>query len=106
MGMSAISRSSSPASVGVLAAPTFAAPWAAELAVSSGPPEFAMLMLFGLLLVVTLTGKNPVKGLISMMLGLLVATVGVDIFTGAERYTFGSIDLLDGVMSSWSAIRN
>jgi putative tricarboxylic transport membrane protein len=95
MGMSAISGFIA-STVGVLAL-TFAAPLAAELAISFGPPEFAMLMLFGLLLVVTLAGKNPVKGLISMMLGLLVATVGDDIFTGSERYTFGMLDLADGI---------
>jgi len=95
MGMSAISGFIA-STVGVFAL-TFAAPWAADLAVNFGPPEFAMLMLFGLLLVVSLTGKNPVKGLISMMLGLLLATVGIDIFTGSERYTFGSIDLSDGI---------
>jgi len=95
MGMSAISGFIA-STVGVLAL-TFAAPLAANLALNFGPPEFAMLMLFGLLLVVTLTGKNPVKGLISMMLGLLVATVGDDIFTGTERYTFGIINLTDGI---------
>jgi putative tricarboxylic transport membrane protein len=95
MGMSAISGFIA-STVGVLAL-TFAAPLAAKLALNFGPPEFAMLMLFGLLLVVTLTGKNPVKGLISMMLGLLVATVGDDIFTGSERYTFGAINLTDGI---------
>lgn len=95
MGMSAISGFIA-STVGVLAL-TFAAPLAARLAVGFGPPEFAMLMLFGLLLVVTLAGKSPVKGLISMMLGLLVATVGIDLFTGTQRYTFGVLDLSDGV---------
>ena len=95
MGMSAISGFIA-STVGVIAL-TFAAPAAAALAVSFGPPEFAMLMLFGLLLVVSMAGKSPLKGLISMVLGLLVACVGVDIFTGAERFTFGSIDLYDGI---------
>lgn len=95
MGMSAISGFIA-STVGVLAL-TFAAPLAAQLAIGFGPPEFAMLMLFGLLLVVTLTGKSPVKGLISMMLGLLIATVGIDLFTGTSRYTFGMLDLSDGI---------
>ncbi|HXP00178.1 MAG TPA: tripartite tricarboxylate transporter permease [Luteibacter sp.] len=95
MGMSAISGFIA-STVGIVAL-TFAAPLAAELAVNFGPPEFAMLMFFGLLLVVSLAGKSPVKGLISMFLGLLVSTVGVDIFTGSERYTFGSVDLYDGI---------
>lgn len=95
MGMSAIAGFIA-STVGVIAL-TFAAPAAAEMAVKFGPPEFAMLMLFGLMLVVSLAGKSPVKGLISMVLGLLVATIGVDLFTGTERYTFGSINLYDGV---------
>lgn len=95
MGMSAISGFIA-STVGVVAL-TFVAPEAARMAVAFGPPEFAMLMLFGLLLVVTMAGKSPVKGLISMTLGLLLATVGVDLFTGTQRYTFGSIHLYDGV---------
>jgi putative tricarboxylic transport membrane protein len=95
MGMSAISGFIA-STVGVIAL-TFAGPLAAELAVNFGPPEFAALMFFGLLLVVTLAGKSPVKGLITMFLGLLLSTVGVDIFTGAERFTFHSVDLYDGI---------
>jgi putative tricarboxylic transport membrane protein len=95
MGMSAISGFIA-STLGVIAL-TFAAPAIADLAVGFGPPEFTMLMLFGLLLVVTMAGKSPVKGLISMVAGLLVATVGVDIFSGTERYTFGDINLYDGV---------
>jgi putative tricarboxylic transport membrane protein len=95
MGMSAISGFIA-STVGIIAL-TFAAPLAAQLAVNFGPPEFAVLMFFGLLLVVTLAGKSPVKGLISMFLGLLVSTVGVDIFTGTERFTFGSVNLYDGI---------
>jgi putative tricarboxylic transport membrane protein len=95
MGMSAISGFIA-STVGIIGL-TFAAPLAARMAVNFGPPEFAMLMLFGLLLVVSMAGKSPVKGLISMVIGLLVATVGVDIFTGTERFTFGSVDLYDGI---------
>lgn len=95
MGMSAISGFIA-STLGVIGL-TFAAPLAARLAVNFGPPEFAMLMVFGLLLVVSMAGKSPLKGLISMFFGLLVATVGVDIFTGTERFTFGSVDLYDGI---------
>jgi len=95
MGMSAISGFIA-STLGVIGL-TFAAPLAARLAVNFGPPEFAMLMVFGLLLVVSMAGKSPLKGLISMFFGLLVATVGVDIFTGAERFTFSSLDLYDGI---------
>jgi putative tricarboxylic transport membrane protein len=95
MGMSAISGFVA-STVGVLAL-TFLAPTVANLAISFGPPEFASLMVFGLLLVITMTGKSPVKGFISMAIGLLLSTVGVDLFSGEQRYTFGSINLFDGV---------
>ncbi len=95
MGMSAISGFIA-STLGVIGL-TFAAPMAARLAVNFGPPEFAMLMIFGLLLVVSMAGKSPLKGLISMFCGLLVSTIGVDIFTGTERFTFGSVNLYDGV---------
>jgi putative tricarboxylic transport membrane protein len=57
--------------VGVIAL-TFLAPIIAKFAVAFGPPEFACLMVFGLLLV-TVTGKSPVKGFISMAIGLLLS---------------------------------
>ncbi|HEX3786298.1 MAG TPA: tripartite tricarboxylate transporter permease [Pseudonocardiaceae bacterium] len=95
MGMSAISGFIA-STIGVIAL-TFTAPAIANLAVSFGPPEFASLMTFGLMLVITMAGRSPVKGLISMTLGLLVATVGVDLVSGAQRYTFNNINLYDGV---------
>jgi putative tricarboxylic transport membrane protein len=95
MGMSAISGFIA-STVGVLAL-TFLAPTVANFAINFGPPEFAMLMVFGLLLVITMTGRSPVKGFISMGVGLLLSTVGVDLFSGQQRYTFGRIQLFDGV---------
>ena len=95
MGMSAISGFIA-STVGVVAL-TFLAPTIATLAVNFGPPEFASLMVFGLLLVITMTGKSPIKGFISMAVGLLISTVGVDLFSGSQRYTFGNINLFDGV---------
>lgn len=95
MGMSAISGFIA-STVGVIAL-TFLAPTVANLAVHFGPPEFAMLMVFGLLLVITMAGKSPIKGFISMTVGLLLSTIGVDLFSGQQRYTFGNINLFDGV---------
>jgi putative tricarboxylic transport membrane protein len=95
MGMSAISGFVA-STVGVIAL-TFLAPTVANFAIKFGPPEFAALMVFGLLLVITMTGRSPIKGFISMAVGLLLSTVGVDLFSGAQRYTFGRIELFDGV---------
>ncbi|XBS71377.1 tripartite tricarboxylate transporter permease [Acerihabitans sp. KWT182] len=95
MGMSAISGFIA-STIGVIGL-TFAAPVAARIAIDFGPPEFAMLMIFGLLLVISLAGKSPVKGLIAMFCGLLVSTIGADIFSGVQRFTFGSVNLYDGI---------
>ncbi|MEW2550032.1 tripartite tricarboxylate transporter permease [Streptomyces sp. NPDC047002] len=95
MGMSAISGFVA-STFGVLAL-TFAAPLVAELAVDFGPPEYAALMAFALLLVIMMAGASPLKGFLSMALGLLLSTVGVDIFSGQTRFTFGSTGLSDGI---------
>jgi putative tricarboxylic transport membrane protein len=44
-----------------------------------------------------LTGENPVKGYISMVLGLMIAMVGFDIISGDARYAFGIPEMMDGV---------
>jgi putative tricarboxylic transport membrane protein len=76
---------------------TVAAPVIARLAIDFGPPEYGALMVFALLLVIMMTSDAPVKGFISMAVGLLLATVGVDIFSGEQRFTFGSVTLVGGI---------
>jgi putative tricarboxylic transport membrane protein len=95
MGMSAISGFIA-STFGVIAL-TFAAPFVAKLAIDFGPPEYAALMAFALLLVIMMASESPLKGFISMVLGLLLSTVGVDIFSGQQRFTFGSTGLSDGI---------
>jgi putative tricarboxylic transport membrane protein len=60
-------------------------------------PEYFWIALLGLFAVSTLSAKNFVKSLISAVLGLMVATIGMDGFTGAQRFTFGFIELMEGV---------
>ena len=67
------------------------------LALKFGPPEFFALMLVGLSLVVGLAGRSITLALISAVLGLLVAMVGIDPVAGAPRFTFGSLHLLGGI---------
>jgi putative tricarboxylic transport membrane protein len=76
---------------------TFLGPSLAKYALKFGPPEFFSLMVFGLLLLVGLIGKSIIKGLIAASMGMLLALVGQDPATGAERYLFGRIELLEGV---------
>ncbi|MCE5281724.1 MAG: tripartite tricarboxylate transporter permease [Deltaproteobacteria bacterium] len=76
---------------------TFIAPPLADFAVSFGPPEYFALTFMGLTLVTSLGGDSPLKGLISGVVGLLVACIGIDAQSGVARFTFGNINLLDGV---------
>lgn len=69
----------------------------ADFAVSFGPPEYFALTFLGLTLVTSLTGKSMIKGIISGVFGLLVACVGIDAISGAARFTYGQVYLLDGV---------
>lgn len=95
MGMSAISGFVA-STVGVLAL-TFTAPVAARAALSFEPPEFTALMVFGLVLVIVMASESALKGFISMTIGLLLSTVGLDIFSNASRYTFGNVNLDNGI---------
>src|SRR5699024_2035733 len=62
-----------------------------------GPAEYFFLLLFTLSAVVSLSKGNLIKGFISMLLGLMMTTVGVDSQSGVYRYTFDIPHLSDGV---------
>ncbi len=68
-----------------------------RLALTFGPPEIFGLLLIGLALVTALASASIVRALIAAVLGLLLAQVGIDPVMGAERYTFGQMELLDGL---------
>ena len=75
----------------------FAAPLLARMAYTFGPPEYFALAVFGLSMLSSISGAQPVKNLIGGCFGLLIATVGVDLTTGVERLTFGIPELYDGI---------
>jgi len=74
----------------------FFAPLLADLALKFGPFEYLALMLFSLSCVAGLGGGSVLKGFISAFIGLLMATIGVDINSNTYRLTFGSKLLLQG----------
>jgi putative tricarboxylic transport membrane protein len=76
---------------------TLFAPTLAEFAVVFGPPEYFALMFMGLSLVISLSGRALLKGIISMALGLTAALIGQDPLTGATRLTFDFVTLTAGV---------
>jgi len=69
----------------------------AGIALSFSSPEFFAVVFFGLASVVTLSGASIVNSLISLCIGLLIATVGVDSIYGAERFAFGLPFLQDSI---------
>ena len=73
------------------------APPLAKVALAFSSPEYFALMVLGLAMVVLLAGTSLVKGLLAMLVGLWIATMGTDLFTAVSRFTFGHSDLLDGV---------
>jgi putative tricarboxylic transport membrane protein len=75
----------------------FFAPLVAKAALNFGPSEICMLMMLGLLAGSTLAKGSPLKGVAMTVFGLLLSTVGTDLDSGAERMTFGMVDLSDGV---------
>ena len=69
----------------------------ANIALSFSSPEFFAITAFGLASVVALGGGSLVNALISLCVGLLIASVGVDAIYGAERLAFGVPFLQDGI---------
>ncbi len=73
------------------------APLLARFALRFGPPEYFLLALLGLASIVTLTSGNLLKGLISGVLGLVIASVGMDPINGYIRFSGGMVELYEGV---------
>src|SRR5207247_3158196 len=65
-------------------------------ALKFGPPEFFAIQLLTFSSFVGLGGGNPLKSLVSILLGFILAAVGLDIVTGQLRMTFGFTDLMKG----------
>jgi putative tricarboxylic transport membrane protein len=73
------------------------APPLAAVALNFGPQEIFWLNIFGLTAIVVLVGNDILKGVASVAIGLLISTVGVDVVTGQERFTFNIIEFSGGI---------
>jgi putative tricarboxylic transport membrane protein len=69
----------------------------AEAALSFGPPEYFALMCAALVVLTFLSRGSMYKSLMMGLLGLLLSFVGLDMFTSAQRFTFGVNELTDGI---------
>jgi putative tricarboxylic transport membrane protein len=82
--------------IGVVGLTLFAVPLT-SIALKFGPAEYFTLMLFAMTAVSTLTGTSPAKGVLATVLGLVIATIGIDLQSGQARYTMGIPEFQDGV---------
>lgn len=73
------------------------APPLAMIALKFGPADYFWLAVFGMTTIAVLLAGNPAKGILSASFGLVVGIVGIDGISGAERFTFGTLELLSGV---------
>jgi putative tricarboxylic transport membrane protein len=82
--------------LGVVGLTLFAVPLS-SMALKFGPAEYFTLMLFAMTAVSTLTGKSAAKGMLATLIGLVIATIGIDLQSGQARFTMGVPEFQDGV---------
>ena len=74
-----------------------AAPLLAGAAYKFAPPEYFALTVFGLSMLASIGEESSIKSIISGAFGVLLATVGIDLLTTVERFTFGMNELTEGI---------
>ena len=67
-------------------------PILARFALKFSAPEYFALAIFGLSIIASISGDNPVKGLLAGFFGLFIATVGMDPVTSYPRFTLGKLN--------------
>jgi TctA family transporter len=83
-------------SIGILVMMLFS-PSIAGLALHFTSAEYFALMVLGLVGAATISEGSPLKGVAMVVIGVLFGSVGIDVYTGATRFTFGMRELYDGV---------
>ena len=76
---------------------TFLSPLVAKVAMKFTSAEMLMLAVFGLSVIISISGKSVAKGLISAFFGMLLCTVGLDPTYSKQRFTFGVTSLKGGL---------
>ncbi|MGL5819820.1 MAG: tripartite tricarboxylate transporter permease [Phycicoccus sp.] len=75
----------------------FLGPPLAEVALKFGPPEYFSLVVLGLIASIALASGSLLKAVAMIVLGLLLGTIGQDLYTGTPRFTFGLPELFAGL---------
>jgi putative tricarboxylic transport membrane protein len=74
-----------------------AAPSIGTFAQQFASPEYTALLVFGLIAAVVIATGSAAEALAAVAIGVVLGFVGIDANSGAERYTFGRVELLDGL---------
>ncbi|MFB3819676.1 MAG: tripartite tricarboxylate transporter permease, partial [Candidatus Methylomirabilales bacterium] len=73
------------------------APPLANFALRFGPPEYVALLLLGLMVLAYMSGGSVAKSLSMAALGLLLGMIGIDPMSGYTRFSYGLVELGDGI---------
>lgn len=73
------------------------APLLAKISLQFSKPEYFALAVFGLSIITSVSSGNVLKGIMGGIIGLFLATVGIDAMSGAIRFTLDTTYLLGGV---------
>jgi putative tricarboxylic transport membrane protein len=76
---------------------TLFAPLLALVAIHFGPAEYFALFVLAFAMLSGVATRNPMKALIAALIGLMLATIGLDPATGIPRFTFGAYKLYEGL---------
>jgi putative tricarboxylic transport membrane protein len=74
-----------------------AAPAIGAFAEQFASPEYAALLVFGLIAAVVIASGSAIESMALVLIGVTLGFIGTDTNSGADRYTFGQMDLLDGL---------
>lgn len=69
----------------------------ARFALKFGPAEYFLLMVAALSMTASMSKGNQLKGFVSLLVGLMIATIGIDAQSGIKRFTFGVLELQTGI---------
>ncbi len=75
---------------------TFLSPPISAMALEFSYVEYFSLAVFGLSVIISISGDSVVKGVISGFFGLLISSIGFDPISGYPRFTFGIVEMLEG----------
>ncbi len=73
------------------------APMLAKIALQFSKPEYFALAIFGISMITSVSNGSILKGIIGCLIGLFIATIGLDAMSGMERFTLGTLYLSGGI---------